>query len=193
MEPKNYIEFCLDERIKKFTELRRDKNLSSRIIRSVELICQAYRKQKKVLFFGNGGSASQAEHFAAELIGRFRKEREPLKAIALTANTAVLTAVGNDYNFEQIFSRQLEALADEGDIAIGISTSGNSPNVIVGIKAAKRRRAKTIGLTGGKKNELENLADINIAVPSDSTPEIQEGHLFIGHLICDLVEQTIFG
>ena len=190
---KKYILLSLERRSGAFKTLSQDTALIDKITRLIILICEAYHRNKKVLFFGNGGSAAQAQHFAAELIGRFKLERKALKAVALTTDTSVLTALGNDYGFEKIFSRQLEALVDKGDIAIGLSTSGNSPDVLEGIKAAKSGGAKTIGLTGNKKNKLEEIVDINIAVPSQDTPQIQEFHLLIGHLICELVEKNLFG
>ncbi len=192
MTIEKHILSSLEKRIGAFSILRQDTALRGKIKRLIMLICEAYRRHKKVLFFGNGGSAAQAQHFAAELIGRFQMERKALKAIALTTDTSVLTALGNDYGFEKIFSRQLEALVDKGDIAIGLSTSGNSPDILEGIKAAKSGGARTIGFTGGKKNRLEELVDINIAVPAQDTPQIQEFHLLIGHLICELVEKKLF-
>ena len=193
MAIKKYILLSLERRSDAFKTLSQDTVLIDKIVRLIILICEAYRRNKKVLFFGNGGSAAQAQHFAAELIGRFKLERKALKAVALTTDTSVLTALGNDYGFEKIFSRQLEALVDKGDIAIGLSTSGNSPDVLEGIKTAKGGGAKTIGFTGDKKNKLEEIVDINIVVPSQDTPQIQEFHLLIGHLICELVEKNLFG
>ncbi len=192
MPLEKYILSSLEKRSGAFKVLIQDTALIDKIQRLIMLICEAYRHHKKVLLFGNGGSAAQAQHFAAELIGRFKRERKALKAIALTTDTSVLTALGNDYGFEKIFSRQLEALVDKGDIAIGLSTSGNSPDILEGIKTAKSGRAETIGFTGGAKNKLAELVDINIAVPSEDTPEIQEFHLLIGHLVCELVEKNLF-
>ena len=192
MALKKYILSSLEKRSGAFKALIQDTALIDKIQHLIMLISEAYRRHKKVLFFGNGGSAAQAQHFAAELIGRFQLERKALKAIALTTDTSVLTALGNDYGFEKIFSRQLEALVDKGDITIGLSTSGNSPDVLEGIKAAKSGGARTIGFTGGTKNKLAELVDINIAVPSEDTPEIQEFHLLIGHLVCELVEKNLF-
>lgn len=145
----------------------------------------------KVLLFGNGGSAADAQHIAAELVGRFKLEREAIPAIALTTNTSVLTAIGNDYGFQDVFSRQVEALATKGDIAIGISTSGNSPNVIKGLEAAKAKGAYTMALTKEGETEMSKVSDMLIGVPSDSTPRIQEAHILIGHIICMLVEEEL--
>jgi len=193
MDNIKYLNLSLEGRIKAINKIvTYDTEIISNINQVISLICNAYRRQKKVIFFGNGGSASQAQHFAAELMGRFKMERRALRAIALTTNNSILTAVGNDYNFSRIFSRQIEGLVDKGDIVIGISTSGNSPNVIEGIKEAKSLGAKTIGFTGGKKNKLAEEVDLNIAIPSENTPVIQELHLIIGHLICELVEKQIF-
>ncbi|MEA3369009.1 MAG: D-sedoheptulose 7-phosphate isomerase [Candidatus Ratteibacteria bacterium] len=192
MDIDKYILSSLEKRRDSFKVLIEDNALIDKIRHLIMLICEAYRCHKKVLLFGNGGSAAQAQHFAAELIGRFKRERKALKAIALTTDTSVLTALGNDYGFEKIFSRQLEALVDKEDIAIGLSTSGNSPDVLEGIKTAKSSGAETIGFTGSKRNKLEEIVDINIAVPSQDTPEIQEFHLLIGHLVCELVEKNLF-
>jgi D-sedoheptulose 7-phosphate isomerase len=157
-----------------------------------ELI-RAYRAGGKVILFGNGGSAADAQHIAAELAGRYYMDRKPLPAEALTVNTSILTAIGNDYGFEQIFARQVEALGNPGDIAIGISTSGNSPNVIEGIRAAKRKGMITIGMTGADGGQLKNEVDYCICVPSKDTPRIQEAHILIGHIWCELIERALFG
>jgi D-sedoheptulose 7-phosphate isomerase len=157
-----------------------------------ELI-RAYRAGGKVILFGNGGSAADAQHIAAELAGRYYMDRKPLPAEALTVNTSILTAIGNDYGFEQIFARQVEALGNPGDIAIGISTSGNSPNVIEGVRAAKRKGMITIGLTGADGGQLKNEVDYCICVPSKDTPRIQEAHILIGHIWCELIERALFG
>ncbi|MBI4752757.1 D-sedoheptulose 7-phosphate isomerase [Candidatus Desantisbacteria bacterium] len=160
---------------------------------AARLIINAYKQHKKVLICGNGGSAADAQHMAGELIGRFKMEREALGAIALTTDTSILTAIGNDYGFEDIFSRQIEALAEPDDVVIGISTSGNSPNVLKGITLAKAKGAMIIGLTGKDGGKLRDLVDVCIAVPSSNTPRIQEGHITIIHIICLLVEQSLFG
>lgn len=163
------------------------------IERMVNFIVSAYRVGGKVVLFGNGGSAADAQHLAGELVGRFKLERQALPAVALTTNTSVLTAMANDYGYETTFSRQVEALVNENDVVVGLSTSGNSPNVIEAIKAAKIRGAKTIGLTGGNGGQLAEEADLVIRVPSDSTPRIQEAHITIGHIVCELVERELFG
>lgn len=145
----------------------------------------------KILLFGNGGSATDSLHIAAELVGRFRKERKAIPAIALTANIATLTAIGNDYGFESVFERQLEAIGNKGDMAIGISTSGSSKNVVRGILKASQIGLKTVALTGDKAGELSNISDLCIRVPSLNTPRIQEAHIAIGHIVCELIEDAL--
>lgn len=156
-------------------------------------IVRAYQKGNKVVWFGNGGSAANAQHLSSELVGKFYLRRKALASIALTTNTSILTAIANDYDFSQIFARQVEALVNQGDIVIGISTSGDSPNVIRGIEQAKRERAVTIAFTGATEGKLKSSVDYLIAVPSTETPRIQESHLMIGHIICYLVEKELFG
>jgi D-sedoheptulose 7-phosphate isomerase len=156
------------------------------------LVIAAFRNGHKLFLFGNGGSASDAEHIATELSGRFKLERPSLPALSLTANTSTLTAIANDYGFEMLFSRQLEGLATTGDVVIGISTSGNSPNVINGLKFAKSVGATTIAMTGKSGGKLKEFADYCLCIPSDDTPRIQEAHIMIGHILCDLVEKDLF-
>jgi len=163
------------------------------IAKIAEVIIEAYRKGKKVILFGNGGSAADAQHIAAELVGKYYLERAPLPAIALTVNTSSLTAIGNDYSFAQVFVKQLEALGEAGDVAIGISTSGNSENVLKALKAAKEKGLITIGFTGKKGGKLKDLVDYCLHIPSDDTPRIQEGHITVGHIICEIVERELFG
>lgn len=155
------------------------------------LTIAAYKRGGKVVLFGNGGSAADAQHIACELVGRFKLDRQALAAIALTTDTSVLTAVANDCGYEMVFSRQVEALVDKKDVVIGISTSGDSPNVIEAIKVAKTKGAKTIGLTGGNGGKLAQVVDLALIVPSDSTPRIQEAHITIGHIVCELVEREL--
>ena len=169
------------------------KNTPGKIEAMVDLILAAYRSGGKIIFCGNGGSAADAQHLAAELVGRFKLERRALPAIALNTNTSILTALGNDYGYDTVFSRQVEALVNKNDIVIGLSTSGNSPNIIKAIEAAKARGAKTIGLTGGNGGSLAKITDLAIVVPSDNTPRIQEAHITIGHIVCELVEREIAG
>ncbi len=155
----------------------------------VELLAQTLQAGYKVVLFGNGGSAADSQHIAAELVSRFRRERQALPAIALTTDTSILTSIANDYSFENVFSRQIEALGQPGDVAIGISTSGNSPNVLKGVSAAKQKGMTTVGLTGESGGQLKDCVDICFRVPSQSTPRIQEVHITVAHAICELVEQ----
>jgi D-sedoheptulose 7-phosphate isomerase len=157
-----------------------------------ELVVHALRNGNKVLLFGNGGSAADAQHIAAEFVGRFAFDRPALPALALNVNTSCVTAIGNDYGFDLVFSRQLEALARPGDVAIGFSTSGQSPNVIRGMETAKKLKLHTVGLTGSSPKGLKDAVEYCICAPSTETPRIQECHILIGHIISELVEQTIF-
>lgn len=157
-----------------------------------EAVIEAYRAKKRVILFGNGGSAADAQHIACELVGRFEKERTALPAIALSTNTSTLTAIGNDYGYEAIFARQVEAFVKEGDIVIGISTSGDANNVLEGLKVAKEKGAKTVGLSGQSGGRLKDLVDLCLIVPSNITPRIQEAHITIGHIICGIVERELF-
>ena len=156
-----------------------------------ELLIQAFQKDNKVLIFGNGGSAADAQHIASELAGKFNYDRDPLPAIAITVNTSSLTAISNDYGYEEVFARQIRGLARKGDIVIGISTSGNSPNILHAIEEAKRIGAITIAFTG-QGGRLAGLVDYVLSVPSTNTPRIQEVHITAGHIICYLVEETLF-
>lgn len=161
------------------------------IEKMVEFIISAYKTGGKVILFGNGGSAADAQHLACELVGRFVLQRQAFPAIALSTNTSILTAVANDCGYEAVFSRQLEALVSERDVVIGISTSGNSPNVVEALRLARGKGAQTIGLTGGNGGKLVEIADLVVAVPSSSTPRIQEAHITIGHIVCELVEKEL--
>lgn len=163
--------------------------LSSIIHKSIEIICDSLNNGNKVVIFGNGGSAADAQHIAAELIGRFKLERKSLPAIALTTDTSVLTSLSNDYSFDLVFQRQCEGLILKGDIVIGISTSGNSKNIENGIRTAKNMGAITIGLLGNKGGSIKKLVDIPIVVNSSSTSQIQEVHRVIYHIICENVEK----
>jgi D-sedoheptulose 7-phosphate isomerase len=153
-----------------------------------EEIARALSLGRKIFFFGNGGSASDAEHLAAEFVGRFERERRPLPAIALSGNTSILTATGNDYAYDSVFSRHLEALGSAGDVAIAISTSGKSQNVIKAVQKGKELRLITIGLTGQHGNQLAEIVDHCIRIPSNRTSRIQEVHILIGHILCEIVE-----
>lgn len=142
----------------------------------------------KIVFFGNGGSAADAQHLAAELVGKFKKERKALPAMALNTNISIITSIGNDYSYDKIFSRQVEALVTENDVVIGLSTSGNSDSVIEAMKSAKQKKARTIGLTGRTGGRLKDVVDICLMIPSDDTPLIQEMHITLGHLLCLMIE-----
>jgi D-sedoheptulose 7-phosphate isomerase len=162
-----------------------------KIIEIAELIIDSLKKGGKVIIFGNGGSASDSQHIAAEFIGRFKKDRAALAAIALTTNTSVLTSLANDYGYEVVFSKQIEALAQRNDIVVGISTSGKARNVACAIKQAKKMGLKTVALTGGDGGELVKLADVSLIVHSLVTARIQEAHITIGHIICELAEEAL--
>jgi D-sedoheptulose 7-phosphate isomerase len=159
----------------------------------VQLIAEAFREGKKVLLFGNGGSAADASHIAAEFVNRFLIERPPLPAIALNTDVAVLTSISNDYDYSYVFSKQLVALGNEGDVVIGLSTSGNSQNVVRAIDVAKKNGMRTIMLTGGNGGKLANKADHTFIVQSKVTARIQETHITLGHVICQMVDEELFG
>ena len=165
-------------------------NLQSYIYTACMITTQTLQEGGKILIFGNGGSAADAQHIAAELTGRYKSERTALPAIALTTDTSALTAIGNDFGFKKIFERQVEALASEGDLLIGISTSGNSKNVLKALKLGKKLGCKTIGLSGCGGGAMSENCDINIIVPSNNTPRVQEMHILIGHIICQAVDDA---
>ena len=182
------------ERIERSVALQRELLQPDRralIVRVAELMAEALRAGGKVLLFGNGGSAADAQHFAAELVGRYLRDRPAWAAIALTTDSSSLTCLPNDYGFEAVFSRQVEALCEPRDVVVGISTSGDSANVIAGIEAARAIGARTVGLTGASGGRLRSVCDECIRFPSDETPRIQEGHTLIGHIICELVEDEL--
>jgi D-sedoheptulose 7-phosphate isomerase len=155
------------------------------------LMIDCLKKDGKVIVFGNGGSASDSQHIAAELVGRFKKDRSALAAIALTTNTAILTSLANDYGYDVVFSRQVEALGKKNDVVLGISTSGKAKNVALGIKQAKKMGIKTVALSGGDGGEIVKLADVSLLVPSKITARIQEAHITIAHIICEMIEQEL--
>jgi len=177
---------CLNEHIEVANKM---KNLLNLIKEAGDICIEALEKGNKIMLCGNGGSAADAQHIAAELSGRFKKERAPLAGVALTTDTSALTAISNDYGYEYVFSRQVEAIGKKGDILIAISTSGNSKNIINAINSAKRIGIKVITLIGKDGGEMKNLGDINIIVPSNNTPRIQEMHIMIGHMICALIDE----
>jgi D-sedoheptulose 7-phosphate isomerase len=161
------------------------------ITKAAEALITAYLGGKKAIFFGNGGSAADAQHLAAEFLGRYLRERAPLPALALNTNTSAVTAIGNDYGYEHTFSRQLRALASAGDVAVGISTSGNSRNVVEGLLCARELGLFTIAMTGASGGQMRGMVDVLVDVPSEETPRIQECHILAGHAICDAVESAI--
>jgi D-sedoheptulose 7-phosphate isomerase len=156
------------------------------------LLSETFNRGNKLILFGNGGSATDASHIAGEFVNRFKKQRPGLPAIALNTDVAVLTSIANDYDYSEIFSRQVKALAQEGDVAIALSTSGNSPNILKAVDAAKRKKTKVIAFTGLKGNKLAAKADYTFAVPSNNTPRIQETHITLGHVLCQMVEEILF-
>lgn len=158
------------------------------LCRAAATIADCFEKGSRLFLCGNGGSAAQAQHMAAEFVGRFETERRPVPALALTTDTSALTAIANDYGFEEVFARQIRALARPGDVLIAISTSGNSQNVLRSLQVAREMNLQAIGLTGGSGGKMRGQVDLCLCVPSSSTPRIQEGHLFISHLLCRLVE-----
>ena len=163
-------------------------------ITEVAKACVAvYRNGKKTILAGNGGSAADAQHIAAELVGRYGFDRPSIPSLALTTDTSNLTAIGNDYGYDQVFSRQLDGMGQEGDLFIGISTSGNSQNVLNAFEVAKQKKITTVALVGKDGGKMAQMADFAIVVPSSSTPRIQESHLLIGHIICDIIVKELFG
>lgn len=165
--------------------------LASAVATAVDIICSSLTAGGQLLLAGNGGSAADAQHIAAELTGRFLRERQPLRAIALHANTSALTAIGNDYGYEQVFARELSAHARPGDVLLAISTSGNSRNIVRAIEAARNNKVIVIGLTGESGGQMRTACDLCLCVPSKSTARIQEMHITIGHAICELVEERL--
>ena len=171
--------------------INNSKNLQSEIKTCIGLIIESLKNDKKIVLFGNGGSAADAQHIAAEFVGRFSLERKSYPAIALTTDSSIITSISNDYSFEQIFSRQCESIVSKDDIVVGISTSGNSLNVKNGLITSKKIGAKTIALLGNEGGEIKSIVDHSIIVQSSSTPRIQEVHRVISHLICDIVEKKM--
>lgn len=189
---KRFIESEFDKSLSNFKMMAGDEELQVKIVEAVNLCVTALRGGRKLLFAGNGGSAADAQHWAGELVSRFYYDRPGLPAIALTTDTSILTAIGNDYGYDYTFARQVEALGQEGDVFVAISTSGNSANIIRAVDAARTRGVKVIGFTGKAGGKLAPLSDLCFQIPSDETPRIQEGHEFVGHLLCALIESEIF-
>ncbi len=170
-----------------------DEQLLSRISGTAEVIINCFKQGGKVFFCGNGGSAADAQHLSAEFSGRFYFDRPSLPAEALHCNTSYLTAVGNDYGFDHIYARMISGSAKKGDVLVGLSTSGNSPNIVKAFEKAREMGVQTIGLTGKNGGIMKTLSDILLDMPSEDTPRIQEAHILVGHIICEIVEQNIFG
>ena len=189
----NYIVNQIEEAIQVQQRMLNNDELLGKITISANKCIDSLKSGKKILLAGNGGSAADSQHIAGELVSRFAFDRPGLAAIALTTDTSILTAIGNDYGYECLFSRQIQALGEDGDIFIAYSTSGKSPNILKAITEAKDRGIYTIGLTGNRKAEMNDICDIILEVPSSDTPKIQEGHLIIGHILCGIIENKIFG
>ncbi len=164
-------------------------NLTDRVAASAQLCIDCLKNSGKILIFGNGGSAADAQHLAAELVGRYKTDRKGVSAIALTTDSSVLSSIANDFGYLHVFERQVEALANKGDVVIGISTSGKSANVINGLKLASKLECKTIGFSGHNGGEMNNICNINLVAPSNDTPRIQEMHIIISHTICHIIDQ----
>lgn len=171
---------------------RIEEELSTQIATVVTRLLETFERGGKLLVMGNGGSAADAQHFVAEIVGRFKMERRALPAIALSTDTSILTAIGNDYGFDKVFSRQIEALAKTGDLVVGISTSGNSSNVLQALQLADKMGCLTVGLLGKDGGSIKDVCDIALIVPTVDTPRVQEGHITIIHIVCDLLERAMF-
>jgi D-sedoheptulose 7-phosphate isomerase len=186
---KNIIQTSIDVK----QQIIADEQLQQKIQQVIDIVVAAFKSGNKVLFCGNGGSAADAQHLAAEFSGRFYKDRKALPAEALHCNTSYLTAVANDYSYDSIYSRIIDGIGNEGDVLIGLSTSGNSGNILRAFEVARSKGVKTIGLTGATGGKMKDLSDVLLNVPSTDTPRIQESHIMIGHIVCQLVEAEIFG
>lgn len=192
MDGKRTLSDRLEHHQQMMRRVMEDVQLQETILAAAEWMIHAFRQGKKVYFCGNGGSAADAQHLAAEFSGKFYLDREVLPAEALHCNTSYLTAVANDYSFEIVYSRLIEGLGKKGDILVGLSTSGNSPNIVKAFEACRAKGIKTIGFTGENGGQLRAVSDLLIAIPSTDTPRIQEAHMAIGHILCEIVEATIF-
>jgi D-sedoheptulose 7-phosphate isomerase len=191
------IDKFIENQVKKSYETKQaiyeDKELMELIQEVSKVVTEAYKKGNKTLIAGNGGSAADAQHIAGEFVSKFYFDRPGLASIALTTDTSILTAIGNDYGYEKLFARQIQANGVKGDIFIGISTSGNSKNIVKALEECKEKGIVTVGLTGQSGGKMKELCDYCICVPSNETPRIQESHILIGHIICAVVEEEIFG
>lgn len=188
----NTIAAQIHQTVANLTTMANSEELVAEIARTADACIRALRTNHKILFAGNGGSAADSQHLAAELVNRFSYDRPGLPAFALSTDTSVLTAIGNDYGYEHLFARQIDALGQAGDVFIGISTSGQSSNILDALRAARCRGLVTVGLTGRGRGQMPELCDYCLQVPSDATPRIQEGHIVIGHIICERIEADLF-
>ena len=189
---KEYIKNQIKKSYETKQAIYKNEELLNKIEEVSRKCVELYKGNNKTILAGNGGSAADAQHIAAELVGRYGFDRPSLPSLALTTDTSAITAIGNDYGYDQVFSRQLEGMGQDGDIFIGISTSGNSVNIIKAFQSAKKKNIMTVALVGRDGGEMAKIADIALIVPSDSTPRIQESHILIGHIICDIIEKEIF-
>jgi len=189
---KEYIKDQIKKSYETKQAIYRNEVLLDAIVAVAKECVALYKTDKKTMLAGNGGSAADAQHIAAELVGRYGFDRPSIPSLALTTDTSNLTAIGNDYGYDQVFSRQLEGMGQSGDIFIGISTSGNSTNIVKAFESAKKKGIKTVALVGRDGGLMAKMADMAIIVPSDSTPRIQESHILIGHILCDIIEKEIF-
>ncbi len=189
---KNYIKDQIKKSYETKLAIYENELLLEKILEVSQKCVKLYRGNNKTILAGNGGSAADAQHIAAELVGRYGFDRPSIPSLALTTDTSNLTAIGNDYGYDKIFSRQLEGMGQDGDIFIGISTSGNSQNLINAFEVAKNKNIFTIALVGKDGGKMAKMADIALVIPSNSTPRIQESHILIGHILCDIIEQEIF-
>lgn len=189
---RNYITTQIGETTAVMSAMLDDESLLNRVEEAAQACIEAMRQGNKILLAGNGGSAADAQHIAGEFVSRFAFDRPGLPAIALTTDTSILTAIGNDYGYEKLFARQVQAHAQKGDVFIAYSTSGKSPNVIAALREAKQRELICIGMTGNRGGPMQELCDYYLNVPSADTPKIQEGHAVLGHILCGLVELALF-
>ncbi len=189
---KNYIKNQIKNSYETKQKIYEDEALLSNITKVAQLCVDVYKNSKKTILAGNGGSAADAQHIAAELVGRYGFDRASLPSLALTTDTSNLTAIGNDYGYDFVFSRQLEGMGQDGDVFIGISTSGNSQNIINAFESAKKKNITTVALVGKDGGQMAKMADVALVVPSNQTPRIQESHILIGHILCDIIEKEIF-
>lgn len=188
---KDKIRKAFEESIDVKTKFIDDKN-ADKVFETARIIAQAFNDGKKLILFGNGGSSTDASHLASEFVNRFKIERPGLPAIALNTDMAVITSIANDYDFSEVFARQLKSLAEEGDVVIAISTSGSSPNILKAMDVAKKRKLTTIAFTGAKGDRFASKATYAFIVPSEDTPRIQETHITLGHVLCQMVEDILF-